>query len=232
MSENYENKCYRLVDVLTSDRTSKVEAQTLYQERLGCLTKNILRRPIYDGGQSRMHMTFIQDAAGNWINKGLRTSPVSKIVETEHGLEIYTTNSIFLFEKADLREPEYLDAADTIELYLNDEKNHFCKGIYYDTDKVPCELECIVHLGTFQDSCILCVGGNVMQSVCRYFPRLDSIQFYNSFPQQDPYRQPIVIHNTGKTSLHVTFQGNNRKWTIRSQNTETIFPPERKQQRR
>lgn len=231
MSENCENKCYRLVDVLSSDRTSKVETQILYQERVGCLTKNIHRGHIYDGGQYRMHMTFIQDGAGKWINRGLRTSPVSEIVKTEHGLEIHTMNSIYLFEEAELRELEYLDAVDTIELYLNDAENNFCKGIYYDVDKVSHELECVVHLGTFQDSCILCVDGNVMQSVCRYFPRFSSIQFYNSISCQNSYRQPIVIHNIGETSLRVTFQGSNAEWTIQPGDTETIIPPERRKWR-
>jgi len=231
MSENYENKCYKLVDVLTSDRTSKVETRMLYQERVGCLTKNIHRGHTYDGGQCRMHMTFIQDGAGNWINRGLRTSPVSEIVETEHGLEIHTMNSIYVFEEAELREPEYLDVADTIELYLSDEENHFCKGIYYDADKDPHELECVVHLGTFQDSYLLCVDGNVMQSVCRYFPRFSSLQFYNSIPRQNSYHQPIVIHNIGEVPLRVTFQGSDAEWTIQPGDTETIIPPERKKRR-
>ena len=231
MSENYKNKCYRLVDVLSSDRISKVETQMLYQERMGCLTKNIHRGHTYDGGQYRMHMTFIQDNAGNWINRSLRTSPVSEIVETKHGLEIHTMYSIYLFEEAELCEPEYLDAADTIELYLNDEENLFCKGFYYDDGKAPHELECVVHLGTFQDSCILCIDGNVMQSVCRYFPRFNSIQFYNSIPRQDSYRQSIVIHNIGETPLRVTFQGGDAEWTIQPGDTETIIPPERKKRR-
>ena len=231
MSEIYENKCFRLADVLTSDRTSKTETRTLYQERVGCLTKNIHRGHTYAGGQYRMHMTFIQDGAGNWINRDLRTSPVSEIVENERGLEIHTMNSIYVFEKAELCEPEYLDVADTIELYLNDEENHFCKGIYYDVDKTPHELECIVHLGTFQDSCILCVDGNVMHSVCRYFPRFSSIQFYNSLPRQDSYRQPIVIHNIGENPLRVTFQSSDAEWSIQPGITETIIPPERKKQR-
>ena len=231
MSENYENKCYRLIDVLTSDRTSKTENRTLYQERVGCLTKNIHCGHTYDGGQYRMHMTFIQDGAGNWINRSLRTSLVSKIAETKRGLEIHTMNSIYVFEEAELREPKFLDAADTIELYLNDEENRFCKGFYYDTDKTPHELECVIHLGTFQDSCILCLDGNLMQSVCRYFPRFSSIQFYNSLPRQDSYRQPIVIHNIGDTSLRVTFQGSEEEWKIQPGDTETIIPPERKKRR-
>lgn len=231
MSEIYKNKCFRLADVLTSDRTSKTQTKALYQERVGCLTKNIHRGHTYDSGQYQMHMTFIQDGAGNWINRGLRTSPVSKIVETEHSLEIHTMNSIYVFEKAVMSGPEYLDVADTIELYLNDEENHFCKGIYYDADKIPHELECIVHLGTFQDTCILCVEGNVTQSVCRYFPRFSSIQFYNSLPRQDSYLQPIVIHNIGETSLRVTFQGSDAEWTIQPGDTETIIPPERKKRR-
>ena len=231
MSEIYEHKCFRLADVLTRDRTSKTETRTLYQERVDCLTKNIQRGHTYDGGQYRMHMTFIQDGAGNWINRGLRTSPVSEIVENEHGLEIHTMNSIYVFEEAELREPKYLDAADTIELYLNGEEKHFCKGIYYDADKAPHALECVVHLGTFQDSCILCVDSNVMQSVCRYFPSFSSIQFYNSIPRQNSYRQPIVIHNIGETLLRVTFQDSNAEWTIHPGNTETIIPPERKKRR-
>lgn len=224
MYEFDSTKTYRLVDVRDHDGNSKAETKDLYKARIGCVSKNIQIGYSIDGRAS-MYMEFIQDREGNWTNLRLHTTPVSDIQEKNGIVEIYTMNSIYILEPAVLREPEYLDEADVIELYLSTNAQfRFCTGFVYDADKKPHELECSAHAGTFQDSCLIRMKTFPYDTVCRYFPSRYSIEFYNTIYNQQDYSRRLLIHNVGKDYLTVSFECFNAEWKIAPGDKRWITP--------
>ena len=224
MYEIDNTKAYRLVDVRDHEGNSKVETQELYMARVGCVSKSI-QLGIPWNGRSCMYMEFIQDREGNWINLRLRTSLVDDIQEKDGVVEIRTQNSIYVLEPAELREPEYLDEAEVIELYLStDAQFKFCTGFYYNAEKEPLELVCHAHAGTFQDSCLICLKSFPYDTACRYFPSRYSIEFYNTLYRQQDYSRRLLIHNVGKDYLTVSFEGFNAEWRIAPGDQRWITP--------
>ena len=83
---------YRLLDVQDHAGRSKVSGRSLYQDRIQCLATNL--RLLSGLGQQFVHMDFVQDSQGKWINRHLRTSPVTAI-EDGDVLKITTRNSVY-----------------------------------------------------------------------------------------------------------------------------------------
>lgn len=224
MYEIDSTKNYRLVDVRDHEGKSKVESRDLYIERVGCITKKILKGRPHEDGRFYMHIAFERDGAGNWTNLALRTSPVSDIKESNGVVEIHTENSIYVFEPAELTEPEYQDDAELIELYLCDEGDQFCAGFYYDAEKKPHKLECSVHVGTFTDSCLIQLAERPGVFVCRYFPHGRSVEFYNTLYRQQDYSRRLLIHNAAARPLRVEFERFSHVWTIMPGEAKMIMP--------
>lgn len=222
----YENNTYCLHQVL--DHNGAIKNDALYLNRVGCLTKNIRKGHVASDGSYVICMTFSQDEHGMPINRTLRTSPVTKILETDGRLEIHTQNSIYVFREAKMSEPCYLDEANLIELFLSDEGYQFCAGFYYDEMKNPHKLHEYVHVGMFQDSVLIHFGDNPGDTACRYFPFGNVIEFYDTLYHQQPYEIPMLIHNQGCESLTIRFQGFRQRWSIEPGAQTRIIPPTKK----
>ena len=225
--ENFAGKTYRLIDVLDHEGNSKVHTKELYKERVGCIAQNLRKGSFWGSadGEYVVRMDFVQDAEGNWILKGLRTSPVSDIREVDGRLEIHTMYSVYILEEAQLKEPVFLDEEDVIELYLSTEGYQFAKGFYYDGQRQPHPLASTVHLGMFKDSVLIHKADDPMgEFVCRYFPKGSNVTFYDTIYGQQDYETPMVIHNTGDIPLRIEFEGFRATWTIPPGESKRIQP--------
>lgn len=223
-----KEQTYRLIAVTDKNGTDKVHSSQLYESHINCIATNFHYDEFsYYEGKYRMRMMFVQTKSGLWCSRYLHTSFVSQVEENENQIKIYTNNSIYTFEKAELKKIPYRDESNLIELYLSLEDNdYFGKGIYYDTDKKPYELEKKVHIGTFQDSVLIkCPDCKNLQElfVCRYFPN-GYVEFYDTLYGQQDYSTPMLIHNTGKNPLIICFQFYPHKWTIASGESKYIIP--------
>ena len=226
--ERYEIKetaVYRLISVTDKEGNDKVHERRLYEERIGCLATDFVYDDMGRLEGCRLHMRFVEDEDGKPISRRLRTSPVSKVEETETGITLYTYNSIYVFENAELKEPTYAEEALLTELYLStDEDYYFCKGFYYDEEKYPHELLGHIHVGMFQDSVLVSLQENAMDTVCLFFPYSECIVFYDTIYGQQDYSVPILIHNVGKSSFQVEFEDYPCKWTIKPDESKRIIP--------
>lgn len=221
-------QAYRLIAVTDKEGRDKGHSKDFYEERLNCVAINFKydSRPSHDD-KYRLNMSFIQTEDGLWCKRSLHTSTVWEVEETENGIKLHTSYSIYVFEKAELKEVTYKDAANLIELYMSlEDDDYFGKGYYYDEDKKVHELKEHVHVGTFQDSVLVdfMPGDSIHGTVCRYFPLWSSVEFYDTFPHQQEYKTPMLIHNTGKHNLPIRFQGYSKVWTIKPGESKTIIP--------
>ena len=229
--ESYEfntESAYRLVDVQDHSGNSKIESRDLYKERVGCIAKKIRSSTLNIEGKpcQIIWMEFVMDGSGRWTYKRLRTSPVTDVTQKGEHIEIKTLNSIYVLEPAVLPPQEYQDAADLIELYLSDEGNRFVKGLYYDADKVPHDLEAFVHEGLIVDSCLVHFADNFITGiVCRYFIQPDTIEFYDTLYHQQEYITPILIHNCSDNPMQVEFPFSIDVLTIEPWSEVKIEPP-------
>ena len=228
--QNYNNNTYRLVAIL--DRQGNRRAETdlrrkeFYSKLEGCIARNIRKdTSLYIEGEI-VRVDVVQDPFGKWINRNFRTSPVDEIREQDDGsLEIVTKRSIYRFELEEMIPPVYLDEADVIEMYLNNDNAQFCNGFYYDYEKYPHQLGYVVHVGMFQDSVLIRREDSLMgEFVCRYFPRNSRVTFYDTIYRQQDYATPMVIHNTGEIPLKIEFAGFCAKWTILPGESKSIQP--------
>ena len=220
-------QAYKLVAVTDANGVDKVHTRRLYKDRINCIAIDFHydERPVYED-KYRMNMTFAQTERGLWCKRRLHTSIVLKVEETKNGVNIHTYNSIYVFERAILKEIPYQHSANLIELYLSLEDNdYFGKGFYYDAGKQPHELVEIVHIGMLQDSVLVCFmpGDELHGCVCRYFPN-NQVEFYNTLYGQQDYSTPMLIHNTGKKDLIICFQMFQYKWTIAPGESKYIKP--------
>lgn len=218
---------FKLIAVTDKNGNDKVHTRELYEERINCIANNFHyeEHPYYDD-KYRLHMEFIQNENGLWCKKGLHTSTIWGVKETDTGIIIVTRNSIYVFEKAELKEVPYQDESNLIELYMSLEDSfYFGKGFFYDVEKKPHELKAHIHLGMFQDSVLINFAetDNVQWCVCRYFPMYEYIEFYNTLYQQQEYATPMLIHNTGKKELSVRFQMQSRVWIIQPGKSKRII---------
>ena len=210
---------YRLTGVLDHDGNSKVCTRELYMDRIHCIATNVQTevRGIY----TVAHLDFVYDKNNVPINRHLRTSPLTELQISETGLRIHTRNSVYVLERVDPPEMTYQDTADLIELYLNNEEYNFAAGYYYDAEKKPHKLDRSIHVGTVVDSCLICFDGGI---VCRYFPSMYGVVFYNTIYKQQDYSRPILIHNVGQEPLRIQFEGFPAAWTILPGQEKTIRP--------
>lgn len=228
MFEFVEGKHYQLVDVRDLFGRSKVHMSELYSARVGCITPYIRMRP-YDSKVDGLclYVYFNQDADGNFVNRHLRTSEISEIIEGEE-IEVITANSIYVFKPAAPKEPEYREASNLIELWLGTGDYLFDKGIHYDADGAPHLLTNSIHLGNIQDSFLICHRDNPSITVARYFSGFQGIEFYDTIYGQQDYFMPILVHNTADYELSIRFQFAKIEYRVESGREKLIQPPERK----
>lgn len=225
----YTDKIYRLVDILDRDGNSRAETdirhREFYRDLMGCIVRNIREDTSFRTSHKIMRVDVVQDSKGHWINRNFKTSPLEELRElADGGLEIVTARSIYRFAPGELTPLVYQDAADLIELYLCDENWQFATGFYYDSEKKPHPLVGDLHLGTFQDSVMVCLEESRGICTCRYFPMGSVIEFYDTLYRQQEYPYPFLIHNTGKTPLEIRFQRFKATWTILPGKAKTITP--------
>ncbi len=219
-----KHEYYRLIAVTDRHGTDKSMSKEFYRERIDCIAKNIR----YDF-HNRLYVDFIEDPEGKPILRGLHTSVVEDLTETDKKLTVTTHNSIYILEKAVLSEHIYLEGEkNLVELYLSDGSHHFAKGIYYDSEGGIHELEVALHVGMFTDTALIqTVDGGYI--VCRYYIGRGSwIKFYDTLHNQQEYDVPILIHNVGDEQLHISFEfERNKTWVIEPGASERIVPPNR-----
>ncbi len=179
----------------------------MYRERVGCIAEKIVLDDVLKNGQRRAQIRFVLNWKDRWTRRDLHTSPVSSVEERDGKLGLHTHNSIYVFEEAVLPEPQYLDMANVLELYLDDYGFHFFKGFYYDDEKQPHELDCSINLGLFEDTCLIYQVDGKKDFLCRYLLRDDMMEFYDAIYGQQDHPCPILIHNTGEQDLRVFFLG-------------------------
>lgn len=220
------SQAYRLISVTNHDGSEK--NQEFYKRYIHAVAIK-LRYDDYptDEKLCRMKMNFVLNAEDQWMFGTLHTSRVWKVVETEHGIQIFTGNSIYTLEKTVLKQPEFLDAAVLIELYFSlSEPLIFCKGVYYDEKKRPHELTADKHLGLFMDTVLVRFSENAEfgEYLCRYYLQRPTIEFYDTLYHQQEYDIPLFIHNVGKEELQIEFEGDIRIWPIKPGESKMIFP--------
>ena len=225
-----KEKCYELVDVRDLFERSKAHMDELYSCRIGCIAQYICQKP-YDNksdGQC-LYVQFMQDAAGNFINRRLRTSEISEIREKDGCIEVITANSIYVFQEAQLKEPEYREAGNLIELWLGTGDYLFDEGVHYDDDGLPHILQLSIHLGTVRDSFLICHMDNPGITIARYFSGYQGIEFYDTIYGQQDYDMPMLIHNTSNHPLTIKFQFCREiRYEIKPGGEKWIRPPHRK----
>lgn len=202
-----EKQPYRLIAVKDLNGNDKVHTRSLYRERINCVAINVhYEGSVSEKSQGNIHMLFVQGPDGEWINRMLLTSSVSNVEEKNEEIYIFTRNSIYVFMKAELRKPQFLDEANLIELYLSIEENgYFAKGFYYDDNKEPHELCSTLHVGMVMDSVLISRLDSRSESpyVCRYFVMENGIEFYSAIYEDRGQDTRILIHNVGNTDLEI-----------------------------
>lgn len=223
---NLNHKYYRLIAVTDREGKDKSNSNDLYSERIGCIGRNIH----YDF-DNRVFVDFIEDADGKPILRGLHTSVVEDLTETEEKLTITTMNTVYTLEAAELAPAVYLEETNLIELYLSERSHHFVKGVYYDEKGTPHNLDVLLHLGMLTDTALVSFEEPDLQGenfVCRYYVRHGSnIEFYDTLYHQQEYKTPMLIHNVGDVPLCISFEMFDAQWTIAPRESERITPPNR-----
>lgn len=223
---------YKLIAVTDENGVDKVYTRELYKERINCIATSFHfdKYPEYQG-MHRLRMTFIQTGDGQWCRRHLHTSVVRMVEETAKGFNVHTYNSVYVFERAEIKEVPHKEAADLIELYMSYEDSYyFGKGFYYDSKKEIHELRIYIHDGWFQDSVLLFLDDGLKSNcVCRYFPNTKielnaKIKFYDTLYGQQDYSIPMLIHNTGKRELTIGFQRYPHEWKIEPGTSKYIVP--------
>lgn len=205
---------YKLISVTDSNGNRKDDIE-FYKDRIGSIAKNV-KTCDRDNGTQIVKADFIQNAEGRLIQLGLRTSTIKEIGEDENKIHIHTRNSIYNFEKVELQEECYQDAANIIELYFTDQGDKFCKGYFYDEHRQPHVLVKYVHLGMFIDTVLIKVKDDASFSeyICRYYVNnMNLIEFYDTLYQQKPYVTEMLIHNESTWPMSVRFP-NGSQWEI------------------
>ena len=217
-------RVYRLVGVTDREGKDKIRSCELYSGVAGCVATS-LRYDGKDGELARMRLDFVQDETGVWINRSIHTSTVEDVQATEEGVTIYTRNSVYRFEKAELKARPVCDEANILELYMSSEERFgFAKGFYRDSEGVVKELFPHIHIGMLTDS-VLLREPQTGVSLARYFDRLGTVEFYDTIYHQQLYDVPMLIHNTSRRHpLKITFERSHREWTIAPGESKRIIP--------
>lgn len=223
-----KKKPYRLIAVTDKEGRDKGNSHDFYEDRMNCVATGFHYDQFptsHDSDNYRLNMRFVQNEHGLPIHRSLHTTTVWKVEEMENGIRIHTSNSIYTFENAELKEVTYQDAANLIEMYMSlEDNNYFGDGFYYDENKVPHALSEYVHVGMFQDSVLIHLAEKEMVTACRYFPMGNYVEFYDTLYGQQDYSTPMLIHNTGKKELPIRFQMYPHVWTIKPGESKRIIP--------
>lgn len=225
----YTEKVYRIIGIYDREGNRRADVdhrhKEFYSNLEGCLAQNIREDTYFFTGEKIMRVDVVQDPEGRWINRNFKTSPLEELRELDDGsLEIVTMRSVYRFEPAEIKPPVYQDDADLIELYLCDTNSQFAAGFYYDEEKQPHPLIGSIHLGTFQDSVMVCFAEEPGICTCRFFPKGHTIEFYDTLYGQQDYSRRILIHNTAKIPLAIQFEGFRATWTILPGESKMITP--------
>lgn len=215
---------YKLISATDSNGNRKDDVK-FYKDRIGSIAKNI-KTCDRDNETKIVKADFIQNSEGRLIQLGLRTSTIKEIREDENKIHIHTRNSIYNFEKVELQEECYQDAANLIELYFTDQGDKFCKGDFYDEHSQPHVLVKYVHLGMFVDTVLIEVKDTVTFSkyICRYYVKnRNIIEFYGTIYHQQPYVTEILIHNETTRPMFVRFP-NDSLWEIPAGESKMWMP--------
>ena len=221
-------QAYRLIAVTDKTGRDKSHTDYFYEAIVNCVAVNFH----YDDVPSheeyyRLRMQFVRNELGQPVHRSLHTSIVWNVKETGNGVKLITSNSIYVFEEAEVKEIPKLDEANVIELYMSLEDDYFFgAGFYYDEDKNAYELKEHVHLGMFQDSVLIHIvkDNAIRDCACRYFPMGNYVEFYDTLYGQQDYSTPMLIHNAGKMDLQIRFQMYEHVWTIKLGESKRIIP--------
>lgn len=218
------DQAYQLVKVTNADGSTKTSRPDFYNYYMGCRAVRLHfdSQPAFED-KYRLWLHFVQDKNGRWIHRTLHTSIVYKIMETDAGIEVHTHNSIYYLVKTELKEAEYQDEAELVELYLSlDDEENFCKGFFYDSSKEAHELFLRIHVGMFVDTAL--IGTKEGIKLCRYYITPEKVEFYDTLYKQQDYSVPMLIHNNGSQNLVICFEFLDLTWTIRPGESERITP--------
>lgn len=221
-------KAYQLLAV--TDKTGRDKAHTYYSYEaiVNCVGVNFHYDDMPSHGEHyRSRIKFVRNEIGQPVCRSLHTSTVWNVEEIENGVKLITSNSIYVFEEAEVKEIPKLEETNLIELYMSLEDDYcFGAGYYYDAEKNAYELKEHVHLGMFQDSVLIhIVKDNALRDcTCRYFPMGNYVEFYDTLYGQQKYSTPMLIHNTGNMDLQIRFQMYEYVWTIKSGESKCIIP--------
>lgn len=102
-----------------------------------------------------------------------------------------------------------------VELYFDDNYEHFCRGVYYDQECVAHSLVGEFRMGMFTDTYSIFYGEKERQKrpLLRYYMGADYVEFYES-NFADPESTRIIIHNIGEQELKVAFQYGEVLWKL------------------
>lgn len=221
------SKTYRLADVTDHNGNTKINSHPKYERWIGRIAKNIrVDRTTFEG-TPMVRMEFVQDKDGMRIRKSMHTSEMHDITLHDNGrIDILTRNSVYILEPAEIKSLEPFDGeTPLIELRISDNVE-FRSGIYYDSDNVPHELACRTHVGTFKDSCLIYLAEEqtMDEIVCRYFPKGNEIEFYDTLYGQQDYSVKMLIHNESDVELKVSFENFDAVRTIPAGGKKSIIP--------
>lgn len=234
---------YQLVEILDHQGRSKLEVDREVQEKyrrwIGCYTKSMrLNTPYGYEGFECLYVQFEQDSRGVHTSQRLRTSPIQNIETAGDGIRFITTNSVYIFKKAQFIEPPIRSKEDIegdanlLELWFGQGPYLFDKGIHYGSDLHAHMLTTYCHSGTMRDSYIISHWDSPSHAVARYFMSHSSIKFYDTLYRQQDYPCAIMIHNTSDWPLTIKFQFSDDQWIIEPHNQKLIQPPIRRRRRR
>lgn len=102
-----------------------------------------------------------------------------------------------------------------VELYFDDNYEHFCRGVYYDQECVAHSLVGEFRMGMFTDTYSIFYGEKESQKrpLLRYYMGSDYVEFYEScFPEECSVK--ILVSNIGKKPLKVAFQYGDILWEL------------------
>lgn len=214
---------YKCVAITDLSGHSKSE-HPFYRDYMGSVANNL---HFDENSYGRLLMCFVENRNGQWMNQHLHTSTVREFAEDGDRLEVTTQNTIYIFEKCNVREPEYLEESNLLELFLSlDDRSYFSRGFYYDENGKPHEVSYRQHVSMTVDSVLLSVddmerGG---QFIARYFMYPHAVEFYESLYSHKNKRPLLLIHNTGRHPLKVKV--GKERWTIQPGEQQRLIPDE------
>lgn len=220
---------FRLVKILDREDNDKSNDSDLYRNRIVCIATDF-RWDNYVSykGRNRLLMRFVLDKNGMYINRKLHTSYVEEVTEDSDGvIRLVTENSIYVFERATIREAEYLDDKNVIELFLDEGNDYYLgRAYYFDSIGKRQLLDYHINLGMFQDSVLIfgTEGEIAGCPLCRFFTKEGGDLFYKTFCENEIYTLPMLVHNTGTSDLTLRFDWHSNTWTIKPGESKRIMP--------